>query len=470
MQMPSIAARQRGEITPRRPWSSRPPFAAAILTAVYCLSFIDRQILALCIGPISEAISANDAQMGVLGGFAFAVFYSLAAIPFGVLVDRYSRWPVAAGGLLLWSAATCFSGLATSYWQLFIGRAGVGIGEAAIVPAAASLMASYYKRTDLPRVMAVFMAAPLVGMAIANIGGGMTLGLLAGKPPLIVAGLPPLDPWRALFLLAGLPGIVAAFLLWRLQEPPRARDPEVHVDQPSGNMAGAVNNDPIGIVAFIKGNCRLISLHMLGFIAAATMYYALLYWVVEFLVRSFGVSRSVAGGSFGTIMLVSGLLGCALPGPVVARLLRRGMSDATNRVGVISAIIALPLAVAVSIAPNYISALAFLAILIFVMSLPLSFGISTMQIVSPPHLQGRMVAFYLTFANLFAFSIGPLSIGLVNDALHGGVDLGRSLAEVSAVCYGLSALFLWYSLKPLREKVRAITKSEEFILSPAETD
>lgn len=453
MHMPPSAGSQLDIFATARPWSLRPAFAAAILTAAYCISFVDRQILALCIGPISADIGATDVEMGILGGIAFAGFYSLAAIPFGTLVDRRRRWPVVAGGLLLWSGATCLSGLATSYWLLFIGRAGVGIGEAAIVPAAASLLAGYYRRTDLPRVMAIFMAAPLVGVAIANIGGGVLLGILDGATSFSLPGLPPIVPWRVLFLIAGLPGIVAAFMLWCLPDPPRAHEPESFVDAdtlPTGPDTGSAE----GFVAFLSRNRRLVSLHLLSFISSATMYYALLYWVVEFLVRTFGVSRPVAGSTFGTILLVCGLLGCMLPGPIIARQLRRGVGDATNRVTLISAILALPLAVAVPLTPHYEISLALLAVLIFVISLPLSVGVSTMQLIAPAHLQGRIVAVYLTCTNLCAFSMGPLLIGLVNDSFHGGASLGRSLAEVGTVAYVLAALFVWGTLAPLREVAR----------------
>ena len=456
--MAGLGTQGSGGLGPKRSVPVAPAFAAVLLTAAYCLSFVDRQILALCIGPIRADIDATDAQMGVLGGFAFAVTYSLSAIPFGALVDRYSRWTIVAFGLLLWSAATCFSGLAISYVQLFIGRAGVGIGEAAIVPAAASLLASYYRRTELPRIMAVFMAAPIIGVSIANLGGGVLLGVLEGSVALSIPGLPALVPWRTLFLVAGLPGVIAAIFIWRIADPPRTHSPKNQFasQPPIIEKTEALE----GFFAFISRYRRLVLCHVMAFVSSATIYFAFLYWVVEFLVRTYGTTRPVAGGTFGIILMVCGLLGCMLPGPIVAHLLRRGVHDATNRVCLTSAIVALPIAVAVPLAPDYTVAISLLAVLIFVISLPLSFGVSTMQLISPPHLQGRVVSVYLTFTNLLSFSLGPLSVGFVNDRFHGGLLLGRSLAEVAAFCYVAAALFMWGTLSPLRKRLKEIEQSE----------
>lgn len=456
--MAGLGTQRPGGLGPRRAVSVAPVFAAAMLTAAYCLSFVDRQILALCIGPIRADIRASDVQMGVLGGFAFAATYSLSAIPFGALVDRYSRWTIVAFGLLLWSAATCFSGLATSYTQLFVGRAGVGIGEAAIVPAAASLLANYYRRTELPRIMAVFMAAPVIGVSIANLGGGLLLGVLDGSVALSIPGLPALAPWRILFLLAGLPGVIAAIFVWSIADPPR-----IHSSEDQSGKKPSIDEKAAGLEGFLSFICRyrrLMLCHVLAFVSSATIYFGFLYWVVEFLVRTFGTTRALAGGTFGIILLVCGLLGCMLPGPIVTRLLQRGMHDATNRICLTSAVVALPIAVSVPLAPDYTVAIALLAVLIFVISLPLSFGVSTMQLISPPHLRGRVVGVYLTFTNLLSFSLGPLSVGFVNDRFHSGLSLGRSLAEVSVICYVAAALFLWGTLSPMRKRLKEIEQDE----------
>ena len=128
----------------------------ALLLLAYMLSFIDRQIIALLVDPIRRDLAITVFQFSLLHGLAFSIFFALMGMPIAALADRYTRKWIIAVGVLLWSAMTALSGLADSFTELFLARIGVGIGEAALAPAAYSLVADAFERRTVPKAMAVF--------------------------------------------------------------------------------------------------------------------------------------------------------------------------------------------------------------------------------------------------------------------------------------------------------------------------
>ena len=111
-------------------------YALGILVVAFIFSFIDRIILAMLVEPLKQDLGLTDTQLGVLQGLAFAVFYAAVGLPIGRLADRYSRRAIIGWGILLWSVMTAVCGLARNFWELFLARVGVGVGEAALSPAA----------------------------------------------------------------------------------------------------------------------------------------------------------------------------------------------------------------------------------------------------------------------------------------------------------------------------------------------
>src|SRR5512139_1531519 len=121
---------------PRSAW-----YAIAILTLANVSSFVDRQILTLLVGPIRRDLGITDTGMSLLLGLSFALFYSILGFPIARMADQHSRKGIIAAGIAIWSVMTGFGGLARTYWQLFLSRIGVGVGEATLNPPAHSLIA-----------------------------------------------------------------------------------------------------------------------------------------------------------------------------------------------------------------------------------------------------------------------------------------------------------------------------------------
>ena len=147
-------------------------YAVFVLVLAYVLSFVDRIILSLLVTPIKNDLGTSDAQMGLLMGFAFAIFYTVAGIPIAKYSDVKSRSLIISTGIFLWSIMTAFCGLAKSFFQLFLARVGVGVGEAALTPAAYSMIADYFSEDKLGKAMGVYKSGAMVGGGLAFIIGG----------------------------------------------------------------------------------------------------------------------------------------------------------------------------------------------------------------------------------------------------------------------------------------------------------
>lgn len=133
----------------------------------YIFSFIDRQILALMIEPIKADLGLSDTQFSLLHGLAFSLFYAFMGLPLAYLADRFSRPKIIAVGVVFWSIATAFCGLSKNFIQLFLSRMGVGVGEAALSPAAYSMFSDMFSKDKLGRAVAVYSIGSFVGGGIA---------------------------------------------------------------------------------------------------------------------------------------------------------------------------------------------------------------------------------------------------------------------------------------------------------------
>ena len=150
-------------------------YVVGVLTLLYAFSFIDRQIFSLLVSPLRRDLHIGDAKMSLLIGFSFALFYTFFGIPLGRLADIYSRRLIIAAGLVLWSGFTASCGLAQSFEIMLLLRMGVGVGEAALSPAAYSLITDYFPRERLATALSVYSMGIYIGSGLAFILGGLVV-------------------------------------------------------------------------------------------------------------------------------------------------------------------------------------------------------------------------------------------------------------------------------------------------------
>lgn len=278
-------------------------YALALLFLVNLLNYLDRQILFALFPLIQSDLRLTDTQLGLLGS-AFMIVYLIAAPMLGLLGDRRPRPALLGWGIALWSLATALSGIAKTFWHLLAARATVGIGEASYGSIAPALLADWYSPERRGRVLALFFLAIPAGSALGYLMGGL---------------LGPWTGWRAAFLLVGLPGLLAAYAVSRLPDPPRGGREGV----PPEALA-AYQREPLPLrSALVLFKTRSYVLNTLAMAAMTFALGGLAAWVPTFLVRVKGLELGAANIGFSGATLLAGILGTLLGGWLGDRLLRR---------------------------------------------------------------------------------------------------------------------------------------------------
>jgi len=430
--------------TPWRTWLS---LAVLVLAAVF--SFIDRQILSLMVTPIKQDLGINDVQVGLLQGFAFAMFYSLAAIPLGWLADRSSRKWIISIGVAVWSLMTALCGLAHSFLQLFLARMGVGVGEATLSACGHSVIADMFDKERLPLAMSIYGTGVSLGAGVAFIGGGYLVELLNQLGGINLFGSE-LAAWQAAFIVVGLPGVlVAVMLAIVMKEPARSKvtqDAQQRVE---------------GFDDFVRTRFSLVWRFILGIGMLTAAGYANLAWLPSYFERTFGWNTAQAGTTIGVLLLFLAMPGGVACGLLAQRWLRRGREDAAMRIMVLT-----------SLAAGPIMCLAFLMptppLVIFLMIIPMAIGSSfvglgpaSAQAVTPGQFRGRVAAFQLLLTSLIGMISGPLIVGSLTQYVFADPDrIGWSLA-ITAPLLNLAGAALLASALPAYRKALQVIKTTE---------
>ncbi|MCW3837553.1 MFS transporter [Sphingomonas canadensis] len=195
-------------------------YALTLVSLVQAMSMVDRQILAILVPRIKADLHIADAEMGLLYGTVFALFYAIFSLPLGRLADGWIRTRLLSISILGWSAMTALAGFANSFATLAVSRLGVGIGEASAQPAGMSLLSDSFPKEKRGIIGAAMSAAIALGLGGALVLGGFTADWWdrtwpAGQAPFGFKG------WQAAFLAASIPGIVIGILIGRMPEPRR---------------------------------------------------------------------------------------------------------------------------------------------------------------------------------------------------------------------------------------------------------
>ena len=196
-------------------------YVNGVLMLAFVLAFIDRQIVALLVGPIQQDLEISDFEVSLLGGFAFIFFYTFLGIPIGRLVDRSNRKRLIAIGVFLWSCMTVLCGFARSFMQLFLARVGVGVGEATLSPAALSILSDYFPPHRLGFAVSVYLSGAAIGTGLAFLLGGAALDFFAAFSLAGVPLLGDLETWQLAFVVVGAPGVIFTVLVLTIPEPTR---------------------------------------------------------------------------------------------------------------------------------------------------------------------------------------------------------------------------------------------------------
>lgn len=424
------------------PSSPRAWLTVAILMVAYVLSFIDRQILNLLVGPIRRDLMISDTQMSLLMGLSFALFYTICGIPLGRMADTKSRRGLIAVGVLFWSAATAACGMAKLYWQFLICRIGVGVGEAALSPAAYSLIADSFPAERRATAISVYSMGVYLGSGLAFLLGGLVIQFASAQGNVLLPVIGEVRPWQLIFLILGAAGVLFTLLMLAVKEPAR-------------RGVGAGVAVPLAEVGrYIRANRRTVLCHNIGFAGLAFAGYGSAAWVPSFFVRTYGWDAGQVGIVYGSIVAVFGCLGIVFGGRLADWMTKRGCADANMRVGLYAALGALPSVIAFPLMDSATWAAVLVAPSVFFLSMPFGVAPAAIQDIMPNSMRGQASAIYLFVITLLGLGVGPTCVALVTDYVFADDQALRySLLIVSVVAVVVAIILLALGLKPYRESL-----------------
>ncbi len=441
-------------------------YVVAVLMFAYIVAIVDRQILSLLVEPIKRDLGVTDTQIGLLAGFAFILFYSILGVPIARLADRKNRKAIISIGIVVWSLMTAACGLTKTYIQLFLMRIGVGAGEAALSPAAYSIMADYFPPQKLARAIGVYAMGLYAGSGIALLAGSAVVAMLSGPGMIELPVIGQLHRWQMTFIVVAIPGFLVLALMTSIREPQRRQ----YAYDGSHRDIEAERIPFREIFRFFRENRRLIIAHFGGFLMTGTVISAFLIWVPEFLRRTYGYSIAEAGAIYGLALLLFGTAGPYFGGWFAERLARRGYRDAEMRAAAICSTIMIPISIAAPLAPDRVSGLVMLALLSFILASAQGLPPTIMQLIAPNKMRAQFTAFFILVAALAGFSLGPALTAMLTDYAFGyDAALPYSLAIVSAVLTPVGVALLVYGLKPYRERLATQQAAAQPQLEPQAT-
>lgn len=428
---PAQPASDAPQIGEGRAW-----WAVFVLFLAYTLSYIDRMIISLMVEPLRADLNLSDTQISLLQGLAFAIFYTSMAIPIAALADRRSRTAIVSIGIAFWSAMTAACGLAGSFWQLFLARMGVGVGEATLSPATYSLIADLFPEDKRGRAMAIFSSGVSVGGGLAFIIGGIIIGFATASGG-HETPLGPVRAWQLVFLILGPPGLLLALLALTIPEPRR--------------QATTTTTTPMPLRPFLVREWRTLALLFVGNGISGMITTALLSWAPTFLIRAYGETPAGAGRMLGIGLLILGPIGAIAGGAISDRWTRSGSATASLRVVAIGIALMALFGAAAPLMPGALGASAMFAIALMFGAAAYPPGAVAVQKLAPAPLRARIAALYLFVVTLLSLALAPTAVALLTDRIFGDPALiGRSLTSFTAIAGPIGVICIAAAMRAFR--------------------
>lgn len=397
--------------------ASNPWVVLATLLAIYIMNYADRYLITGLIGPIKAQFGIGDATVGMLMGPAFVFLYVVLGVPFARLADRTSRVHIIAAGCILWSGATIATGMASGAVSLTLARVAVGVGEAAFVAPAYSLLSDYFRPEKRGLAFAILGVAAYAGQIAGQAGG-----------PAIAA----VYDWRMAFYSMGAIGLflgVAAMFL--IREPRR-----------SSTGAEQVMAMPLWLLIQCLARNPAYIFMMLAFGFGVLSGVSFGYWAPELFTRAYGLDPVAVKSTFALNFGLSGLTGMLLFGILSDRLSRRSMKWPA-RLSALALGAATSAILLASWAGSFDMA-RLAAIPAGLLGGGWSVGfLATLQYMLPPRIRAASTAIFLAVTTLIGFFIGPWVTGWLSQVMgHDAASLRMALTIVIPFGF-LSALLGW---------------------------
>lgn len=417
-------------------------YIAGLMCLGQVLAVMDRYLISVVMEPMKRDLALTDTQLGVLQGPAFVAMFLVASLPIGRLTDVAPRRLIIFGGLMFWSLATAASGFAQNYHHLLLARMAVGMGEAALLSSVMSLLVAYFSRDKFNRGVSIYTMGSSLGRVAGFVGGGAALAYFSTRDGLDLGPLGQLAPWQAVFVAAGVLGVLMAFwILVTVREPPR-----VIIKAERTSMASGL--------AYMWRHRAAYAALFIPFSMIAGITQLLASWTVSFYVREHGMTSAKAAALIGTTGLLVGPLGHLFGGWFNDRLRNRG-DPAPQTLVLAMLMTAIPLLVwFFTLSPTVAMAAGFFGAAYFFTSVAGPSGFAGAQMPTPDRYRGVVSSVFLISYMLLGVGVGPLAVGLLNDSVFQSERmLGPSMAiSVGGLC-AISVPIAWFGRKAFRAAV-----------------
>ena len=395
-------------------------YVLVVLTLVYVVNYLDRQILAILMPQVKAEFGLNYREVGYLIGPAFAIVYAVLGVPLAVLADRYNRRNIIAASLAVFSLMTVMSSYARGFWTMALARFGTGVGEAGTGPSVNAVIADLYAPTERAAALSFYTAGLNIGLLLAFFGGGWISEHYG---------------WRVAIVAAGVPGLLLTFLLlFTVREPRR------------GLVEALPDSDPPNFWAVVK--C-LWSQRSFRWMAIGTSFssfggYAAIAFIPTFLKLSHHMTPAQIGVVLALLAGVGGAAGTYLAGVFADRL---GARDVRwyMYVPIIATFIAVPFGPVFYLSANLAVALAAAIVPVMMGATYVGPAYAMAQALVPLRMRARAVAILLLILNIIGLGLGPPVVGLVADLLQPwlGVEALR-YAMLTTLATGLTGAFCYW--------------------------
>ena len=444
-----------------------------VMFSISFLNYLDRNVLTGAANVVARELGFGFAGIGEIAS-AFLVVYTVFAIPLGILADRTKRKNVVAISVAIWSLATAFTAFATSLTTLFISRMVLGIGEAGYFPAGTALMSDYFSRSKRSRIMSWWSIGQLIGILIGFVIGGVLAGI--GK-------------WRLAFIFTGIPGLLLAFLAWRLREPRRNEADEeelalypytlgnvAEIEEPPHTVRISSNVfSQFGMLLRIKTLVVLIIMQIFAFFVLGVNVVFLPTYLQQ--LDIFGLSSGQAATYSGAVIVLAGIVGTVLGGYMADWLNRRHQGARVLVCGIGFLLSAPSFAIAIT-THNFLVFSVFFVVTTILLTLYTGPSTAATQDVVPAILRASAVAVSLFLAHLLGDAFAPTLVGVLASAFDpthgqhfahnvGGQDLARALLFTCTPALLIAGLVGIFGARWMRADVATAQEADKLGLTSA---
>lgn len=400
---------------------NRPSYTLGVLTIAYMFAYLDRQILGLLVEPIRRDLLLTDVQIGLLQGFSFALVLAIGGLAAGRWVDRGNRIRIATIAIAAWSVMTAACGFADSFKSLLVCRAGVALGEAALIPAAYSLISDLFPTRRRGLAMGIYSSGAFIGAGLSLILAATALHHLSEEPHALFVKLGTTFAWQSIFVLVGLPGLAIALWVSSLKEPGRGGD---------AAPPGVPDNAEVRAY-FVGRRVELVTLYLcLGFVGMQSYSYSA--WAPSMLIRTFELAPAAVGFVLGPLFVAASLAGLLVGAVLGDQLVRAGFHAARPTLMLVGALGASVFTAALPTMTRQNEALGLIAATCFFSTLVVANGPAALQDITPSRMRGISSAVGVMVVTILGMGFGPSLVGYIaENVLRNPHRLGAALSIVS---------------------------------------